>query len=182
MGEVPDLRPRASRVRPWNDALNLYRYGRAERARPPVEPASAAPRSARMVALIRVFGALEENGDVRHRQAASEVLREAARAPDTGADIQTALQAHDKHTRGHAERVRVYTDMLTAELGLAEADRERLRRELPDRDRGAVRVASGIRVLLEGVKNAKSTDAKPVIAAMREVAPALGLARSPAPS
>ena len=39
----------------------------------------------------------------------------------------TALQAHDRHTRGHAERVRVYTDMLTAELGLAEPDRERLR-------------------------------------------------------
>lgn len=28
-----DLRPRASRVRPWPDALNLYRYGRTARSR-----------------------------------------------------------------------------------------------------------------------------------------------------
>ena len=39
----------------------------------------------------------------------------------------TTLQAHDRHTRGHAERVRVYTDMLTAELGLEQEDRERIR-------------------------------------------------------
>jgi hypothetical protein len=39
----------------------------------------------------------------------------------------TALQTHDRHTRGHAERVRVYTDMLTAEMGLEERDRERIR-------------------------------------------------------
>jgi hypothetical protein len=36
-----DLRPRASRVRPWNDALTLYRFGRAARARPFDAPASA---------------------------------------------------------------------------------------------------------------------------------------------
>ena len=39
----------------------------------------------------------------------------------------TALQAHDGRTRGHAERVRVYTDMLTEELGLPTADRDRIR-------------------------------------------------------
>ncbi|HEU4630755.1 MAG TPA: glycosyltransferase family 2 protein [Gemmatimonadaceae bacterium] len=33
-----DLRPRASRVRPWPDALNLYRFGRAARARPAASP------------------------------------------------------------------------------------------------------------------------------------------------
>jgi hypothetical protein len=39
----------------------------------------------------------------------------------------TALQAHDRRTRGHAERVRVYTDMLTEELGLPVEARDRLR-------------------------------------------------------
>ena len=36
-----DLRPRPSRVRPWNDALGLYRFGRAAKARP-VAPAAPA--------------------------------------------------------------------------------------------------------------------------------------------
>ena len=40
-----DLRPRESRVRPWNDALNLYRFGRAARVRPAMEPASAGSQS-----------------------------------------------------------------------------------------------------------------------------------------
>jgi glycosyltransferase involved in cell wall biosynthesis len=31
-----DVRPRETRVRPFSDALGLYRYGRAARARPPV--------------------------------------------------------------------------------------------------------------------------------------------------
>lgn len=30
-----DLRPRSSRIRPWPDALRLFRYGRAARATPP---------------------------------------------------------------------------------------------------------------------------------------------------
>jgi putative nucleotidyltransferase with HDIG domain len=39
----------------------------------------------------------------------------------------TALGAHDRATRGHAERVRVYTDMLAEELELHETDRYKLR-------------------------------------------------------
>ncbi len=38
-----------------------------------------------------------------------------------------ALQAHDRRTRGHAERVRVFTDLLGEELQLSEGDRYRLR-------------------------------------------------------
>jgi putative nucleotidyltransferase with HDIG domain len=37
------------------------------------------------------------------------------------------LSAHDRHTRGHCERVRALTDLLTDELGLAEPDRDRIR-------------------------------------------------------
>jgi glycosyltransferase involved in cell wall biosynthesis len=36
-----DVRPRESRVRPWNDAVSLYRFGRAARARPTLVPVSA---------------------------------------------------------------------------------------------------------------------------------------------
>jgi len=39
----------------------------------------------------------------------------------------TALSAHDRHTRGHTERVRVFTDLLADELRLPEQDRDRLR-------------------------------------------------------
>jgi HD-GYP domain-containing protein (c-di-GMP phosphodiesterase class II) len=38
-----------------------------------------------------------------------------------------ALTAHDRKTRGHAERVRVFTDLLTEQLKLPEEDRHRLR-------------------------------------------------------
>ena len=39
----------------------------------------------------------------------------------------TALSAHDRKTRGHSERVRVFTDLLAASLNLSEEDRDRLR-------------------------------------------------------
>jgi HD-GYP domain-containing protein (c-di-GMP phosphodiesterase class II) len=41
--------------------------------------------------------------------------------------LATALQAHDRRTRGHAERVRVYTDLLAQELRLPAPDQYRLR-------------------------------------------------------
>ncbi|TMK81702.1 MAG: HD domain-containing protein [Actinobacteria bacterium] len=41
--------------------------------------------------------------------------------------LTAALQSHDRRTRGHAERVRIYTDMLAEELRLPDEDRDRLR-------------------------------------------------------
>jgi putative nucleotidyltransferase with HDIG domain len=41
--------------------------------------------------------------------------------------LATALQSHDRRTRGHAERVRVFTDLLGEELKLSPEDRYRLR-------------------------------------------------------
>ena len=38
-----------------------------------------------------------------------------------------ALNAHDRLTRGHAERVRAYTDLIADELDLSDRDRDRLR-------------------------------------------------------
>ena len=39
----------------------------------------------------------------------------------------TALGRHDRHTRGHSERVRLFCDLLSRELGLSEGDMGRLR-------------------------------------------------------
>jgi len=50
------------------------------------------------------------------RDAAAQVIALAA-----------ALHRHDRFTRGHSERVRAYTDLVAAELGLPRRDRERLR-------------------------------------------------------
>src|SRR6478752_5495560 len=39
----------------------------------------------------------------------------------------TALGRHDRHTRGHSERVRLFCDLLGTELGLRDTDRGKLR-------------------------------------------------------
>ncbi len=42
-------------------------------------------------------------------------------------DLIKALSRHDRFTRGHCERVRAYSDLIGEELGLNEAERDRLR-------------------------------------------------------
>ncbi len=51
----------------------------------------------------------------------------AASAATTIMELLAALAHHDKRTRGHAERVRVYTDLLAEQLRLPRADQDRLR-------------------------------------------------------
>lgn len=41
-------------------------------------------------------------------------------------ELATALRTHDRRTRGHSERVRVYADMLGQELGLPQHERDKL--------------------------------------------------------
>ena len=41
--------------------------------------------------------------------------------------LASALSSHDRRTRGHSERVRMYTDLLATELKLSKADIDRLR-------------------------------------------------------
>ncbi len=50
-----------------------------------------------------------------------------ARATETIVTLVAALTAHDRATRGHSERVRIFTDMVADELKLAPAARDRLR-------------------------------------------------------
>ena len=51
----------------------------------------------------------------------------AASAASTIMELLAALAHHDKRTRGHAERVRVYTDLLGEQLRLTRDDQDRLR-------------------------------------------------------
>ncbi|MGN6301550.1 MAG: HD domain-containing phosphohydrolase [Angustibacter sp.] len=56
----------------------------------------------------------------------------------------TALSRHDKRTRGHSERVRLFCDLFSAELGLAEPDRARLRWAALIHDIGKLEVSARI--------------------------------------
>ncbi len=49
------------------------------------------------------------------------------RATETIVTLVAALTAHDRATRGHSERVRIFTDMVADELKLSPASRDRLR-------------------------------------------------------
>ncbi|HEY3923158.1 MAG TPA: HD-GYP domain-containing protein [Acidothermaceae bacterium] len=51
-----------------------------------------------------------------------------------------SLRAHDRHTRGHSERVRVYTDLIAAEMRLTPAAVDRLRWAALLHDIGKLRV------------------------------------------
>lgn len=56
----------------------------------------------------------------------------------------SALASHDKRTRGHAERTRVFTDMLADQIGLPRADRDRLRWAALLHDIGKLEVSARI--------------------------------------
>ncbi|HEX9411793.1 MAG TPA: HD-GYP domain-containing protein [Actinomycetota bacterium] len=55
-----------------------------------------------------------------------------------------ALQSHDRRTRGHSERVRVFTDLLAEEMKLPPEDRDRLRWSALLHDIGKLTVAARI--------------------------------------
>lgn len=50
-----------------------------------------------------------------------------AEAAERILSLASALSSHDRRTRGHSERVRMYTDLLATELKLPKADLDRLR-------------------------------------------------------
>jgi len=73
------------------------------------------------------------SGSVRNLQARLDEARalgaddEPTRAAEVILALVGALHAHDRHTRGHSERVRWFTDLIAEELKLPAADRDRLR-------------------------------------------------------
>lgn len=66
------------------------------------------------------------------------------RAAENILALAAALSAHDRRTRGHSERVRVFTDMLAAELRLPEGERQRLRWAALLHDIGKLRVPAKV--------------------------------------
>lgn len=56
----------------------------------------------------------------------------------------TALGQHDRRTRGHSERVRLFCDLLADELGLSEADSGRLRWAALIHDVGKLEVSAAV--------------------------------------
>lgn len=57
----------------------------------------------------------------------SGIGAEPAKAAETVLALISSLSLHDRRTRGHAERVRVYTDLLAEEYQLTSSQRDRLR-------------------------------------------------------
>ena len=71
-------------------------------------------------------------------------VREAGADPSTAAteilSLVAALSTHDRPTRGHAERVRMYTDLIAEQMRLPEGDRDLLRWAAILHDIGKLRV------------------------------------------
>jgi putative nucleotidyltransferase with HDIG domain len=104
----------------------------------------AARRLLPLAWLLRLSLLFPDKAPKRFRLAArtwnSHRLREQVEAAKSGEQTGTPVEAatqiitllsslaiHDRRTRGHCERVRAYNDLLAEELGLGEADRDRLR-------------------------------------------------------
>lgn len=64
--------------------------------------------------------------------------------PGTILTLAAALNAHDRRTRGHSERVRALTELVAVELGLSELDTEQLRWAAFLHDIGKLRVSPAV--------------------------------------
>ena len=78
------------------------------------------------------------------RLRAEGVPMEPYEAAETVVTLVGVLGLHDKRTRGHSERVRAFTDLLTCELGLDEDARVRLRWAALVHDLGKLEVPTSV--------------------------------------
>lgn len=72
------------------------------------------------------------------------VVDEPVRAAEQILELIAAVESHDRATRGHSERVRLYTDMLAGQLALPPRDRDRLRWAAMLHDVGKLEVPSKV--------------------------------------
>ena len=92
------------------------------------------------------FKVARRAGDVRQLQALIDPANRGdqrngvAEAAEQILALVGSLRAHDRHTRGHSERVRVYTDLIAAELRLPPAAVDRLRWAALLHDIGKLRI------------------------------------------
>jgi HD domain len=78
------------------------------------------------------------------RRARESGHEDEARRMQTVIELVLALSVHDKASRGHSERVRVFTDLLSAELKISDSDRNRLRWAALLHDIGKLEVPAAI--------------------------------------
>ena len=77
-------------------------------------------------------------------RAAGSSSQDAASAAEQALSLITALTAHDRRTRGHSERVRLFTELLAEQLRLPREARDRLRWASLLHDIGKLQVAAEI--------------------------------------
>lgn len=77
--------------------------------------------------LARQSGNVKELEAIAARAREEGVFDEPARAAEHILTLVAAQEAHDRGTRGHSERVRIYADLIAEELKLEEDDRNKLR-------------------------------------------------------
>jgi hypothetical protein len=89
---------------------------------------------------------LQERARIHHGETAGEAATRIL-------GLLTALSAHDRRTRGHSERVRIFTDVLAGEMHLPEGARDRLRWASLLHDIGKVRVPGTVLNKSESLDN-----------------------------
>jgi putative nucleotidyltransferase with HDIG domain len=96
------------------------------------------------------FAVARRVGSTRSLEERVRLAREAGEEDDPSRaavrilELVAALNAHDRQTRGHSERVRVLTDLAAGSLKLPEADRDRLRWAALLHDIGKLEVSTEI--------------------------------------
>lgn len=106
-------------------------------------PAPTRLRVARRVGDVRQLHTLAQQPrriDPRGQQLGAAASDATADAAERILGLVGALRAHDRHTRGHSERVRVYTDLIAEQLRLPTASVDRLRWAALLHDIGKLRV------------------------------------------
>ncbi|MDQ6651027.1 MAG: HD-GYP domain-containing protein, partial [Actinomycetota bacterium] len=95
-------------------------------------------------AVARQAGSTRRLGELVRRAELAALRSEPVLAAERILALVAALDGHDRRTHGHAERVRVFTDLIAEEMRLPQADRDRLRWASLLHDIGKISVPSAL--------------------------------------